>query len=441
MRQYAMRDNLIAADNQQGRPMLSASLGTLRDYTPRSFGYSRESFSAILYPCGAGTIRVASFVSRTIRGTWLREFALDAIWPNTVPLMLSKSVYSNEFGMKLTSRELVANGSPVKHVTLTVCESRYCNAMVISAVGVAHRHHSLFIIKTGMAEVKRLQIISWTTLKLFAAPATLKNIGKNSTPLSSAKARYSPISRATVRGWQKCPTYALRSVITVCEKQFAGNGTDTSGVSTEMTGTLLTWMQDHAASGCIFIGPPGAAKSMVAKATGNSGGIPTIAFDLGAMKGSLVGESSARLRQGLKVVDAVSQSRSLFIGTCNSIGVLPPELRRRFNLGTFYFDLPTASERKAIWKVYLKKYKLKADVFPSDEGWTGAEIKTCCDIAWRLRMTLTQAADYIVPVSRSASDQIERLRDQANGKFISASYSGVYQKPREQSATGRKLEV
>jgi hypothetical protein len=231
------------------------------------------------------------------------------------------------------------------------------------------------------------------------------------------------------------------------EKQFAGNGTDTSGVSTEMTGTLLTWMQDHAANGCIFIGPPGAAKSMVAKATGNSGGIPTIAFDLGAMKGSLVGESSARLRQGLKVVDAVSQSRSLFIGTCNSIGVLPPELRRRFNLGTFYFDLPTPSERKAIWKVYLKKYfpnhdKPKIDLaIPSDEGWTGAEIKTCCDIAWRMKMTLIQAADYIVPVSRSASDQIERLRDQANGKFISASYPGVYQKQREQAASGRRLEV
>jgi hypothetical protein len=229
------------------------------------------------------------------------------------------------------------------------------------------------------------------------------------------------------------------------EKQFAGNGTDTSGVSTEMTGTLLTWMQDHQANGCIFIGPPGAAKSMVAKATGNSGGVPTIAFDLGAMKGSLVGESSARLRTSLKVVDAVSQNRTLFIGTCNSIGILPPELRRRFNMGTFFFDLPTGAERKAIWKVYLRKYKLKADAFPSDEGWTGAEIKTACDLAWRLKVSLIEAATYIVPVSRSAADQIERLREQANGRFISASYPGVYQKSHDshaqQAATGRRLEV
>jgi ATPases of the AAA+ class len=52
------------------------------------------------------------------------------------------------------------------------------------------------------------------------------------------------------------------------EKAFAGTGTDLSGVKTEMTGTMLTWMQDNEADGLIFIGPPGAAKRAVAKATG-----------------------------------------------------------------------------------------------------------------------------------------------------------------------------
>ena len=41
-----------------------------------------------------------------------------------------------------------------------------------------------------------------------------------------------------------------------------------SGVKTEMTGTMLSWMQDHGADGTIFIGPAGAAKSAVAKAAG-----------------------------------------------------------------------------------------------------------------------------------------------------------------------------
>jgi len=41
------------------------------------------------------------------------------------------------------------------------------------------------------------------------------------------------------------------------EKAFAGTGTDLSGVTTEMTGTILTWMQNREADGCILIGPPG----------------------------------------------------------------------------------------------------------------------------------------------------------------------------------------
>lgn len=40
------------------------------------------------------------------------------------------------------------------------------------------------------------------------------------------------------------------------EKAFAGTGTDMSGVKTEMTGTMLSWMQDRGADGVIFIGPP-----------------------------------------------------------------------------------------------------------------------------------------------------------------------------------------
>ncbi|MHB8655577.1 MAG: AAA family ATPase [Terriglobia bacterium] len=210
------------------------------------------------------------------------------------------------------------------------------------------------------------------------------------------------------------------------EKHLAGTGTDLSGVKTEMTGALLTWMQDRRADGCIFIGPPGAAKSAVAKATGNTAGIPTIAFDLAGMQSSLVGASGDRLRTALKIVDAVSQGRTLFIATCNKIATLPPELRRRFTLGTFFFDLPSAEERGTIWKIYTRKYLISSEP-PDDEGWTGAEIEECCRKAYRLKISLQEAARYIVPVSRSASEEIKSLRLQASGKFISASALGVYQ--------------
>jgi len=222
------------------------------------------------------------------------------------------------------------------------------------------------------------------------------------------------------------------------EKAFAGTGTDLSGVKTEMTGTILTYMQDREADGVVFIGPPGSAKSATAKATGGSAGIPTIAFDLAAMESSLVGASTERLRTALKIIDAVSQGRMLFIATCNSITSLPPELRRRFTLGTFFFDLPTAEERETIWRIYLKKYDVSGDL-PDDEGWTGAEIKECSRKAHRLGMTLPQASRYIVPVSRSAGEQIKALRQMASGKFISASTPGLYRYEEEAASSGRRV--
>ncbi|MGD0124007.1 MAG: hypothetical protein ABSF46_01515 [Terriglobia bacterium] len=89
----------------------------------------------------------------------------------------------------------------------------------------------------------------------------------------------------------------------------------------------------------------------------------------------------------LQIIDAVSQGRVLFIATGNSITSLPPELRRCFMLGTFFFDLPTAEERETIWEIYFKKYGVSGDL-PNDEGWTGAEIKECCRQAHRLGITL-----------------------------------------------------
>lgn len=229
------------------------------------------------------------------------------------------------------------------------------------------------------------------------------------------------------------------------EKAMGGKG-DLSGVSQDQLGALLSYMQDHAAAGMIFIGPPGAAKSAIAKAAGNEGGVPTIQLDLGAAKGSLVGQSEQQVREALKVITAVSNDKSLWIATCNSIADLPPELRRRFTLGTFFFDLPDANERLAIWEIWERRYEIKSggkNVRPDHTGWTGAEIKQACDIAWRLGCTLQEAAQFVVPVSRSAADQIRKLREQADGRFLSASYPGVYrlERPAGDTASGRHLAL
>ena len=213
------------------------------------------------------------------------------------------------------------------------------------------------------------------------------------------------------------------------EKAFAGTGTETSGVKTELTGAMLQWMQNTDMDGVIFIGLHGVSKSQLAKASGGSYGKPVINFDLAGMQSGLVGSSNANLRQAQATVDAISGGRVLAIATCNSIGALPPELRRRFNLGIFFFDSPSSEERAAIWDIYIKKYAISADRAKrnfNDDGWTGAEIKECCKKAHRMRLTLAEASTYIVPVTTSSADLIYNLRANSSGKYLSASKPGVY---------------
>jgi hypothetical protein len=96
-------------------------------------------------------------------------------------------------------------------------------------------------------------------------------------------------------------------------------------------------------------------------------------------------KAAERLRAALQVMDAVSNSHSLWIATCISIATLPPELRRRFTLETFFFDLPNGEERHAVWKIYESRYGV-AGQRPDDDGRTGAEIKECCREAYRLQI-------------------------------------------------------
>ena len=212
------------------------------------------------------------------------------------------------------------------------------------------------------------------------------------------------------------------------EKLFAGSQGDTSGVSQDQLRTLLTEMQDNNIPGIILLGPAGTGKSQIAKSAGAVADAEVLNIDTGAMTGSLVGESQAKIRHAFKTLKAVSQGKSLLICTCNSIGSLPPELRRRFSLGTFFVDLPSAEERTAIWKIWLKKYGFASKVeLPEDTDWTGAEIRACCDVAFRTNSTLVEASTFIVPIAKSAADKIAALRQQAVGKFISASKPGVYE--------------
>jgi hypothetical protein len=217
------------------------------------------------------------------------------------------------------------------------------------------------------------------------------------------------------------------------EKTFTGSvgyGGD-GGVNADQLGTILTNMEDNGWTGAIAIGPPGAGKSFIAKATGNTFELPCIRMDLGAMKGSLVGESEQYVRQAMKVLLAIADQGAFFIATCNSIQSLPPELKRRFSLGrTWFFDLPDEQERESIWKLNLARFGLDPNQpRPDSNEWTGSDIRDCCLSAYRRRRSLTDVSRQIIPFAQTEPQRLFGLRDLADNKFLSASYEGAYRNP------------
>jgi len=209
------------------------------------------------------------------------------------------------------------------------------------------------------------------------------------------------------------------------EKAMAGSSDDNTGVSQDILGQILTHMQESESDGIIAVGPGGTGKSLSAEALGSAGGIPTIRLDIGGLKDSLVGASEGNVRAALKTISALA-GRSFWLATCNSLSNIRPELKRRFTYGIWYFDLPDEIESEALWAMYLKKYDVPDERPENYTGWTGAEIKTACKTAYKLNVTPREAAKWIVPVAQSAVAEIKALREQANGRYTSASYEGPY---------------
>lgn len=221
--------------------------------------------------------------------------------------------------------------------------------------------------------------------------------------------------------------------------------------------------------GVLLLGPPGAGKSAFAKALGNETGRPTLTLDMGALYGSLVGKTEQNVRQALQIADAMSPSivfvdevekalsgvgglgdsgvstrlfgtlltwlsdrtsDTFFVGTCNDISKLPPEFSRaeRFD-GFFFLDVPNPTEKKAIWQLYREQFQIPAtQVEPGDSDWTGAEIRSCCRLAALLDVPLTQASRNVVPVAVTAAESVEKLRNWASSRCLSATEPGIYRR-------------
>jgi hypothetical protein len=234
--------------------------------------------------------------------------------------------------------------------------------------------------------------------------------------------------------------------------------------------------------GVMLLSPPGCGKSEFCKTLGNEVGRPVLILDVGSLMGSLVGQSEERTRQALATVDAMApcvlmidevekafagatgggsgdsgvssrmfgsflswindhESDVFVVCTANDIQKLPPEFVRaeRFD-AVFFLDLPDRKQKDEIWTLYLNRYGLDADEpRPADERWTGAEIKSCCRLAALLDAPLVQAAENVVPVAVTAGESVERLRQWADGRCLSAEQLGVYRSQKAGGSNRRKV--
>lgn len=176
--------------------------------------------------------------------------------------------------------------------------------------------------------------------------------------------------------------------------------------------------------GVLMLGVQGAGKSLSAKAVATAWQRPLLRLDAGALYDRYIGESEKRLRESLRLTEAMAPvilwideiekafasssgsgsgsdgglSKRMFgtlltwmqehrspvflIATANDISALPPELLRKGRFDEIFFvDLPPDDARRQIFAIHLKKRKRDPAHFDlpklaaESNGFSGAEIE------------------------------------------------------------------
>lgn len=227
--------------------------------------------------------------------------------------------------------------------------------------------------------------------------------------------------------------------------------------------------------GIMLVGVPGCGKSLAAKAIAREWKLPLLKLDAGRLFDKFVGESERNFRRAIEMAESLSPivlwideiekamvagggsadadaglSRRLFgafltwlqekqqdvfvVATANDLSSLPPELLRKGRFDEIFFvDLPDDVEREAIWKIHLslrkqdsKKFDLNKIVSASD-GFSGSEIEQAVVSALyralhqRTPLTtdlLIEELTHTVPLSVTRREDIETLRQTAEGRFV-----------------------
>jgi SpoVK/Ycf46/Vps4 family AAA+-type ATPase len=233
--------------------------------------------------------------------------------------------------------------------------------------------------------------------------------------------------------------------------------------------------------GMLILGVPGCGKSLIAKTTSRLWGLPLLRLDMGRVyDGSTVGRSEANLRGALKTAESISpailfideldkafggaggsgdsdggtssrifgsfltwmqeKTSPIFVmATANRVERLPSEFLRKGRFDEIFFvDLPTQSEREAIFKIHLSKRHRDLERFDMlqlskvADGFSGAEIEQALIAAMYdafaqdrefNQLDIIAAIKATLPLSRTMTEQVTALRDWARQRARPAAAS------------------
>ncbi|MBE7381760.1 MAG: AAA family ATPase [Leptolyngbya sp. SIO1E4] len=234
--------------------------------------------------------------------------------------------------------------------------------------------------------------------------------------------------------------------------------------------------------GLLLAGIQGTGKSLTAKAIAHHWHLPLLRLDVGRLFAGLIGESESRTRQMIQIAEALAPcilwideidkafsgvdgrgdagtssrvfgtfitwmaektSPVFVVSTANNIQSLPSELLRRGRFDEIFFvGLPSQEERKAIFEVHmgrlrahnLQSYDLDRLAYETP-NFSGAEIEQAIIEAMHIGFSqnrdfttddILEAASQIVPLARTAQEQVETLQAwAASGKARLASRSSL----------------